>query len=387
VGIEVDRFRDDREIYVRCGRFPKTWFRYNEIKNSVAKFSVPEGTSCIVPGPEGVLYSAAWPYHLERLDRNGKPAPWKKGTYPNQVISKGKPLTIGPKHKKAAGLYLPVSMTFMTHTLGVRGDGRLFMFDPGYPGGRPPKALVEVLPSGERVKKDPVIWCVSDTAVGPKFDPQGNIYVAEQIRPAGEPLPPEFAKIVGPVKAGTRVPEDVKKTVCTIYGSILKFTPKGGMVHWGNKHLVKRFGQPRLEPSLKTVNALYFQQSGSKFGAVKVTGAEWMRLGVSHVDLVYCNCENTRFDVDEFGRVFYPDLGRFRVAVLDTNGNAITHFGGYGNADCAGPKSKYPKPAMAFAWLIGVGVTDKYAYMGDSMNKRLLRAKLVYAAEETCTIQ
>jgi hypothetical protein len=42
---------------------------------------------------------------------------------------------------------------------------------------------------------------------------------------------------------------------------------------------------------------------------------------------------------------------------------------------------------IAFAWLVSVGVTDKYAYMGDSENRRLLRAKFAYAAEETVEIK
>jgi len=96
--------------------------------------------------------------------------------------------------------------------------------------------------------------------------------------------------------------------------------------------------------------------------------------------------------------------------VLDTNGNAITHFGGYGNPESRGPESRvidpktgelrprrpddpkdlvspFATPDVAFAWLIGVGVTDRYAYMGDSMNRRVLRAKLVSAAEATCEIK
>jgi hypothetical protein len=76
--------------------------------------------------------------------------------------------------------------------------------------------------------------------------------------------------------------------------------------------------------------------------------------------------------------------------VLDTNGNDIAHFGGYGNADSMGAESKdqqLAEPEIAFAWLIGVAATDKYAYCGDSMNRRLLRAKLVYAAEETCEVR
>jgi hypothetical protein len=57
--------------------------------------------------------------------------------------------------------------------------------------------------------------------------------------------------------------------------------------------------------------------------------------------------------------------------VLDTKGNEVTHFGGYGNADSCGSDSKdkvLREPEIAFAWLVGMGVTDKYAYMGDSMN-------------------
>jgi len=119
-----------------------------------------------------------------------------------------------------------------------------------------------------------------------------------------------------------------------------------------------------------------------------------------------CHCASSDFDVDPFGRVWFPDLGRYRVGVLDTNGNLITTFGSDGNAESRGPdspvvdpkpgrvrprrpddpknpKSPFAEPEIAFAWLIGVGATDKYAYVGDSLNRRLLRAKLVYVAEET----
>ena len=164
----------------------------------------------------------------------------------------------------------------------------------------------------------------------------------------------------------------------------------------------------QLDPALKTVAGVFCRGGAGwrAFDTIKVTRAEWTYFGISHVDHLYCNCENVRFDVDPFGRVWYPDLGRYRVGVLDTGGNLITTFGGYGNAESAGPdspvvdpktgkvrprqaddpkdlKSPFAEPEIAFSYLIGVGATDKYAYMGDSMNRRLLRAKLVYAAEET----
>jgi hypothetical protein len=58
----------------------------------------------------------------------------------------------------------------------------------------------------------------------------------------------------------------------------------------------------------------------------------------------------------------------------------MTHFGGYGNADSTGEK-------FGFAWLVGVAATDKYVYCGDSINKRLLRCRITYAADETVAVK
>jgi hypothetical protein len=279
-------------------------------------------------------------------------------------------------------------MVFMTHTLGFRHDGHVFVFEPGHPGDRPPKMLREYTLDGKRVSDTPIIWKVSDACIGPKFDPQGNIYVAEQIKPLDQPYPKEFASVVGPVEPEKTYLADqpAKDALCTMYGSIVKFSPKGGMIKFAGENPYK--GEAVLDPALKTVDAGCYTQF--RFHPTKVVGADWIKPCVSHVDLHYCNCENIRFDVDEFGRVWYPDTCRFRVGVLDTNGNDITHFGGYGNADSRGPESKdkaLAQPEIAFSWLVGVGATDKYAYMGDSMNRRLLRAKLTYAVEESCDIK
>ena len=141
-----------------------------------------------------------------------------------------------------------------------------------------------------------------------------------------------------------------------------------------------------------------------------MTGAEWIHPGIGNVGMFRCNCENVTFDVDEFGRVFFPDFCLFRICVIDTAGNAITHFGNYGNPENCGPdspvvdpksgllrarraddpaqlKSPYSEPDIAMAWPAGIGVTDKHAYIGDPVNRRLLRTRLVYAAEESCAIK
>ncbi len=97
-------------------------------------------------------------------------------------------------------------------------------------------------------------------------------------------------------------------------------------------------------------------------------------------------CEGSGFDVDPFGRVFFPNLGQFRVEVVDTNNNPITTFGKYGNEDSGGPKALVQKPDIPLAWPTYVAVSDRWAYVADTVNRRVVRVKLAYAAEETCPV-
>ena len=50
-----------------------------------------------------------------------------------------------------------------------------------------------------------------------------------------------------------------------------------------------------------------------------------------------CVCRQSHLAVDEYGRVFAPNVFRFSVEMLDTNGNQLARIGRYGNADSAGP--------------------------------------------------
>ncbi|MHC4917853.1 MAG: hypothetical protein ACYTGB_20450, partial [Planctomycetota bacterium] len=419
--VSVDRWRADREVYVRGDKY--WWFRYNEETGKLARIQPQPairnaGGSQLVAGPDGCLYLPTWPANVLKHDHEGKAKAWTSPFRPEDAKH-----ARHKSYKKAPhALYAPVSMTFLAHTLGIRHDGHIFMLEPRDSGGRPPKMLVEYEPSGKRLA-EPVIWKVSDVAVGPKFDPEGNIYIAEQVKPKGRLYPPEFSDLFETADSRHEKAARFRDRVASMYGSIVKFSPKGGMIHWPNVDQAKDklhmnpvgidpfAGEPRLDPALPKVEAAYFRGAPrNELNPVKITGALWLRLGISHVEMHGCNCTNTRFDVDEFGRVWYPDLGLFRVGVLDTNGNLICHFGGYGNAESMGPdspvidpgtkrlrprrpddpaevKSPFAEPEIAFAWLAGVGVTDRYAYMGDTLNRRLLRVKLVYAAEETCNVK
>ena len=151
-------------------------------------------------------------------------------------------------------------------------------------------------------------------------------------------------------------------------------------------------------------------------GGATLQGAMWWKPGFSPVgDLGAgghagrCHCTGSDFDVDDFGRVFAPDTGRFRVGVLDTNGNEITSFGGYGNQDSCGPDSyvldpdgKFLRPRrkddpptlvsplagpeIAIGWNVGLGVSDRYAYLADALNRRVLRVRLAYELEAQANV-
>jgi len=411
VNLTVDHYREDPEVYARivCGSYNYQFARCNEKTGKVEVVKAngvnePAAGSCVEVGPDGNLYVQGWPQYLYKFDRNGTPLKWDAPF----VMPEGQKLGHAPP---AHAIFSRVIMVYMTHTLGVRPDGHLFVFEghPTQPNKDACHALFEYAPSGARVG-GPIIWKASDSVIGPRFDQEGNIYVAEQIRPADQLIPPEFAGVVGPVTIKSGWPNgDPKAAIAQMYGSIVKFSPKGGS--FDIAYYKNQFGEPKLDPSSKTIEAAsWIGQIHDRFSPNKVTGALWMHMGISQINLHYCNCENTRFDVDPFGRVWYPDLGRYRVGVLDTNGNLITTFGGYGNAESRGPdspvvdpqtgkvrprrpddpkdlKSPFAEPEIAFSWLIGVGATDKYAYMGDSLNRRMLRARLAYAVEESCGIR
>jgi DNA-binding beta-propeller fold protein YncE len=392
--MSVDRFRPDREIY--CRNNLGWWYRHNEASGQTEKVKVREkaGLSAgggsglqILSGPDGNLYGVHYPFHLFKLDRDAKPVGFTEGGYPEEAMGKaGQMDKVGAARGLKFGRYAPVSMTDMSHTLGIRGDGHVFVLQPGHHGDRPSKALHEYLPSGKRITTDPIVWMVSDGAVGARFDAAGNIYIADTVNPGVRPYPEEFEKIFGKIEMNKTRPSGVQDEVANMYGSIVKFSPRGGTIHYPDKD-PPYTGEPKLDPALKTVDSAYY--AGQAQRPVKITGAEWLAFGYSHVEVNACVCETTRFDVDEFGRVWYPDLCLYQVRVVDTAGNPILNFGSYGNADSRGPDSSdkaLARPEIAFAWLVGAVATDRYVYTGDSINRRMLRCKIAYAAEETCPI-
>ena len=98
-----------------------------------------------------------------------------------------------------------------------------------------------------------------------------------------------------------------------------------------------------------------------------------------------CIVRTPRFDVDGFGRIYYPTNIAPRVAVMDNAGNEILHFGTYGNRDSMGGLAGdlVPTKDIPLAFPNSVAATDNYIYVADMVNHRLLRIKKMFKAEST----
>ncbi|HOX07377.1 MAG TPA: hypothetical protein PK280_13325 [Planctomycetota bacterium] len=185
-----------------------------------------------------------------------------------------------------------------------------------------------------------------------RVDPAGNMYVLQYGRPKDYAAPKGFEKDEA-WQAGT--------------GTILKFGPKGAR----RKTPVDTGGRGGDPLAFDNTLAMYP-------GCGAISG--WRCDGS-------CACTKPRFDVDNFGRLYIPNSMTFRVSVRDNAGNEIVEFGRYGNFDCEGPKSAEPKPEIALGWPITAGASDKYVYVGDCLNHRVVRVDKKFAAEETCPVK
>jgi len=208
-----------------------------------------------------------------------------------------------------------------------------------------------------------------------RVDYAGNLYLAVGVRPAGKSVPDAFRGTKLGVPAKVHVNAAEMNWYPLMYGCIVKFGPEGGAIRKGVGGVPTRFGV-----SNKT----------------EIKGAKWIHYGASVVpswrtgppyDLPdTCLCESPWFDVDGFGRSFFPDACRFRVGVLDTAGNLICTFGSYGNQDArrrspAGTESAATAPAIPFYWPQAVAAGDEAAYVADRLNRRVVRVTLGYRAE------
>jgi hypothetical protein len=113
-------------------------------------------------------------------------------------------------------------------------------------------------------------------------------------------------------------------------------------------------------------------------GALKLkggyaTGALWA-YPVNTFPPRCCACRQERLSQDPWARLWIPANQLYSVMVLDSNGNRVARLGRYGNVDDEG---------LRFAWPKAVAASDTAVYVMDYGNRRVLKAALSYAAEET----
>ena len=392
--------RERGELYVKSG--VQQWYRIDE-KTGKTTFTFrprdisrrPEFGTQLVVGPGGKLFNYSWSGKeagLRLYSREGKPVNWP-GREKNHIP-------------------LPGVMNYMQRTLIIRGE-ELFIIPPGNwrtnSGGGGVKdgtTSLNVYGMDGKVKRT-LIWQCFKGAI-PRMDREGNIYLADTIRPPDRSFPEFFDGKIDPPPPQTGNNND-SFYYSYMYGSIVKFPPSGGAI-WFEKNVGPYAeGKPPAELLAKPKVKVRFHRGYRSQDIAEMQGALWYHFGFSPYTATYnscyrtCMCEGGGFDVDPFGRVFYPNLGQFRVEVLDTGGNPIVKFGKYGNQDDgeqmrdgeSGTRdkgeesSRIPNPAsrIRFAWPIHAVTSETHAYVADTLNRRVARVKLNWAAEEISAVE
>ncbi len=383
--LSVDRVRG--EVYVRAGGFPGRHYRIDDdtgkLKDdsdlSFKKYGLYG--AALVPGTDGNLYVYGWASGarkgLLRFTPEGKPLNWA-GRDSNIIPFDG------IRNFQNRGIALKPFAPPNELYLMVPGD-----YESNNPRDYARSVSLNVVGQDGKTKRT-VIWQCFNGAV-PRVDARGNIYVADLVKPADRSFPEFFAGKLAPVPQQTQTGDSFWYS--HMYGSIIKFPPEGGII-WYDKDLPRSvLGKPPAELLARPKVPFKKHLAYTPHLTGEIQGALWMRFGYSPYsgriigNTSHCSCEGHGFDVDSFGRVFFPNAGQFRIEVIDTNNNPITTFGKYGNEDSGGPGSRIKTPDIPLAWPSYVAVSDRYAYVADTINRRVVRVRLAYAAEASCAAE
>ncbi|MFO7900714.1 MAG: hypothetical protein R6V58_16840 [Planctomycetota bacterium] len=387
VHIAVDPARD--EVYVREWResWRGQWFKRIDGETGEMEKLPIRGNEMAI-GPNGYLYCrkaqqvGSW---ITRYDHAGKVVPFKKVMNPPQAGDRpGLWVLDSLRGATAIGMkgfdVAPNGDLYVLRYFSARGGKgpwkkKGFEFPEFPPGVGFLTPLIDVYGPEAGLKTEGIVAYFKQGACGVEVDRGGNIYVSEHITPKGryyaEPLADQLPT---PTGAGNRLFE-LKNGRLNWYlfntGSLFKFGPDGGTIR----------------PAKETDPGAQFAGTrGNNTRYVTVKGALWQHFGVapSPADTNRghnggCVCTNNRFDLDAFGRVYVPDVHRFCIDVLDANGNRLTSFGRYGNADDR-------RPGIPINWGSFVGWSRKAVYVCDNLNRRILRVRLEYHVEKAAKV-
>jgi len=381
--LSLDRLRG--ELYVKAHN--QMWFRIDErtgktidtVSLTNAKYNLHMGDkgSQLVASPDGSLVTLNWDVGIVHHDRTGKPTNW-------------------PGRDTDRIPYGAIMCFQERHLAMLRPDEFFVILDNGHrvkPGVKDasPFTGVDVMGTDGKFLRT-LVWQCSRGAIL-RVDPKGNIYLAEPVKPPGR-LWPEFfdGKVEAVRKGAGAVGPGFWNS--WMYGSIVKFPASGGAIWYDKNRKVPDTvtGAPPAELLAKPTVKVQAHLGYSTEAQAEIQGAEWYRFGFSPHTLIFtgsdtCMCYGSGFDVDPYGRVFFPNLGQFRVEVVDTANNPITMFGKYGNQDSGGKDAAVKKPEIPLAWPLSLAVSDTHVYVADDLSRRVVKVKLAYAAQETCAMK
>jgi DNA-binding beta-propeller fold protein YncE len=330
--------------------------RVDGVTGEVKLFPEIKGQDVAV-GPAGEFYVTRmtnWnpgAKSIDRYDRDGKPLPF--------------PGSDGNEIKEVPGNVYGHGYTG-TKGLFVSPRGEIAVID------KSPRRGVSVYGPDGRLRIKKVIDGLAKGDGSPVMDARGNVYVASLLTPPDWNWPQAFGD------------EPPTPTYTWMYGSVVKFPPTGGHFYyppprWGTPPAGLLWPPPHPN-NCTALNKFRVEQA-------YVEGQTWIRPGFSTVPGSGCGCYLGRFTVDRYGRVLIPDVGQFSVLVVDANNNELFRFGVYGNEDSAGPDSTVPMPDIPLSWPYAVSVGKTGVYIGDFINRRIVKAKLTHVIEKTIMIK
>jgi NHL repeat len=281
----------------------------------------------------------------------------------------GKPLPFSALKTEKSGLANAIPGMWHGHFRGAGMfiDRRGSIYIPVAEGDRKLEDMkVKVIGADGRIRNQCALRVQVARMGGIAVDSRGNIYVGAQAAPAKARMPRWTAGRL-PKNSAAGHPRTGYLNCATVF----KFPATGGGI---------------LNDPAGNLAAL----ANYKPAPVRTEKAIWQRrMGYvgSHGKELGCHCETSRFDIDGYDRLFVPDLFRFRVYVLDSAGNQITHFGSYGNMDSRGPGSPVPQPEITFGWPLSTECSGGKVYTADVVNKRVVAVKFTYAVSQECAIR
>lgn len=282
--------------------------------------------------------------NVYRFDLNGNPAPWPEtGSH----VVRNLPFNDIGSAGICAG---PDSSVYVIHYIAED------TMDP---------QCISKIKNGV-VQKSRFIKIAGSMAGGVRVDKYSNIYVGARVKEAGKAWP-DFVEGDSLTGSICEMETSQKAWAYEMYGSVLKFDSTGGSILGGTTGNLVLAGAG-FHPG----NCATWQN----YHKCTTNGLIWMHYGMSHIlthtayRITRCWCAQTRFDVDGYGRIFYPNTFMCEFAGIDNNKNMLFRI-----------KNRDLPSGVA----IGVGnqieVTDAALYVVDYFNNKIVRFNWVADSE------